>query len=77
MPCVMSMLVLHPKTTMRSAGAFTSGVGVNVLIGTSVNVGGAMFVLVGKKVGVMVAVGWMVTGVADAFVTPMMTGVGL
>lgn len=54
------------------SGVFTNGVGVKVLIGVSVNVAGAIFVLVGRKVGVLVAV--EIAGVGDA---PMITGVGL
>lgn len=68
----MSILVLQPRMTIRKAGEFTRGVGVNVRIGASVSVVGAMFVLLGRKVGVVVMVA--IAGVADA---PMMTGVGL
>jgi hypothetical protein len=70
----MSMLVLHPSTSIRSDGALDMLVGVKVLAGMLVFVDCTMFVPVGKKVGVMVDVA--ITGVADAFVTPMITGVG-
>ena len=70
----MSMLVLHPSTMICRVGMLTELVGVNVLTGITVAVACAMLVLVGKKVGVMVDVA--ITGVADAFVTPITTGVG-
>jgi hypothetical protein len=69
------MLVLHPNMVICKAGALTMLVVVKVCRGMSVSVAGGIFVLVGKNVGVIVAVG--ITGVADAFVAPMTTGVGL
>jgi len=72
MPWVKSMLVLHPSMMICRAGMAVALVGVRVLTGVSVAC--TLFVLVGKKVGVMVDVA--MTGVADVFVTPMITGVG-
>lgn len=68
------MLVLHPKMTIRSAGAFTSLVGVKVWTGICVSVMGGIFVLVGKKVGVIVDVAVAAIGVD---VMPTFAGVGL
>ena len=69
------MLVLHPSTMICRAGMLTELVGVNVLMGTAVTVAGTMFVLVGRNVGVLVAVA--IIGVADAGVTPMTMGVAV
>ena len=69
------MPVLQPNTMICRAGALTRLVGVYVYMGAVVAVIGGMFVYVGKKVGVIVDSG--VDGVADAFVAPITTGVGL
>jgi hypothetical protein len=59
------MLVLHPITMIWSVGAYAGLVGVNVIVGISTGVENGVFVLV------------IIIGVDDAFVAPMITGVGL
>jgi len=58
---------------MLSPSVLPGLVGVKVLVGVADGVREGMFVLVGREVGVDVAVGRK--GVAEALVTPMMIGV--
>jgi len=72
------MLVLHPSTITEMDGKppGTAVVGVaGVLVGVSDGNPVGVFVLLGNEV--LVAVEVAITGVAEALVTPMMTGVAV